>query len=145
MRIRVIVTLVVSVILSAQAVRAVRGDHQERQAIQGAVCVQDFPTAAAPDPRATVVMCGLDNPRGLTFGPSALYVAEAGRGGLGLPAPPSFVGQAGATRYYGPSGAVSRLSDGIQERIATGFPSHATVIGRNAIGPNDVAVMLSTD
>jgi glucose/arabinose dehydrogenase len=33
----------------------------------------------------SVVMSGLDNPRGLTFGPQgALYVAEAGRGGAGL-------------------------------------------------------------
>ncbi len=35
----------------------------------------------------TVVMSGLDNPRGLAFGPNGdLYVAEAGRGGPG----PSF-------------------------------------------------------
>jgi len=34
----------------------------------------------------TVVMSGLDSPRGLAFGPEgALYVAEAGRGGFGLP------------------------------------------------------------
>ncbi len=144
MRIRAIVTLVVAVTLSVQAVRAVRGDHQEGQAIQGAVCVQDFPTAAAPDPRATVVMCGLDNPRGLTFSQFALYVAEAGRGGLGLTDPAFFQGQVGAIRYYGPTGAVSRLLNGIQEQIATGFPSHATVLGRNAIGPNDVAAMPST-
>jgi glucose/arabinose dehydrogenase len=32
----------------------------------------------------SVVMSGLDNPRGLAFGPDgALYVAEAGRGGPG--------------------------------------------------------------
>ena len=32
----------------------------------------------------TVVMSGLDNPRGLAFAPNgALYVAEAGRGGDG--------------------------------------------------------------
>ena len=86
------------VTLSVQVVRAIRGDQQEGQAIQGAVCVQDFPTAAAPDPRATVVMCGLDNPRGLTFSQSALYVAEAGRGGLGLTDPEFFQGQVGAIR-----------------------------------------------
>ena len=39
-------------------------------------------TSAAAAPATTVVMSGLDNPRGLTFGPNdALYVAEAGRGG----------------------------------------------------------------
>ena len=37
---------------------------------------------AAASPSFTVVMEGLDNPRGLTFGEDgALYVAEAGRGG----------------------------------------------------------------
>jgi len=120
-------------------------DLTDRPAVQGAECVQDFPTAAAPDPRATVVMCGLDNPRGLTFSQFALYVAEAGRGGLGLTAPEFFQGQVGAIRYYGATGAVSRLLNGIQEQIATGFPSHATVLGRNAIGPNDVAATASTD
>ena len=55
MRIRAIVTLVVTVTLSVQVVRAIRGDQQGGQAIQGAVCVQDFPTAAAPDPRAAAV------------------------------------------------------------------------------------------
>src|SRR5262245_36015808 len=35
-------------------------------------------------PTVTVVMSGLDNPRGLAFGPEGgLYVAEAGRGGGG--------------------------------------------------------------
>jgi glucose/arabinose dehydrogenase len=44
-----------------------------------------FAASAVADPSVTVVMSGLDNPRGLTFGPQgALYVAEAGRGGAGL-------------------------------------------------------------
>ena len=102
-------------------------------------CVQDFPTAALPDPHASVVMCGLDNPRGLAFDHDALYVAEAGRGGLGAGTGDCFIGQAGGMRCYAPNGAISRLSDGVQERIVTGLPSHANLQGRNAIGPHDVA------
>lgn len=48
-----------------------------------------------------VVVSGLDNPRGLAFGPEgALYIAQAGRGGDGLCGP----GPEG-TRCYGDSGA----------------------------------------
>jgi hypothetical protein len=39
---------------------------------------------ASAQPVVTVVMSGLDSPRGLAFGPEgALYVAESGRGGAG--------------------------------------------------------------
>ena len=106
-------------------------------------CVQDFPTAAAADPNAIVVMCGLDNPRGLAFSEFALFVAEAGRGGLGVTAAPCFTGNAAPmanNRCYAPTGAISRLWNGSQERVATGFPSHANLLGRMAIGPNDIAV-----
>lgn len=146
MRIVAILTFVLTAASAVQGLRAFDAPvRQDAHLVQGAVCAQDFPTVAAPDPRATVVMCGLDNPRGLTFSQFALYVAEAGRGGLGLATPECFTGQAGATRCYGLSGAVSVLWNGIQTRIATGFPSHATAIGGGAIGPNDVAVMPSTD
>jgi hypothetical protein len=104
-------------------------------------CVQDFPSLASPNAGATVVMCELDNPRGLTFSDQALYVAEAGKGGLGLSAPQCFTGQVGAQRCYGPSGAITRLWNGTQERIADGLPSHATTAGRQAIGPSDIAVV----
>ena len=112
-----------------------------RSAIQGAVCVQDFPSATSPNPDASVVMCGLDNPRGLAFNDDALLVAEAGRGGLDLGNLDCFIGQAGGTRCFGPNGAISRLWNGTQERIATGFPSHANVRGQQAIGPNDIAIV----
>ena len=108
-------------------------------------CLQDFPTTASPDPRATVVMCGLDNPRGLAIGAFALYVAEAGRGGLGLATRDCFTGQAGGMRCFGPTGAVSRLHDGTQERIAVGLPSHANLQGRQAIGPHDLALAGGAD
>jgi hypothetical protein len=78
---------------------------------------------AAADPSVSVVMSGLDNPRGLAFGPQgALYVAEAGRGGAGP------CGTIGGLQYcYGPSGAVTRLWMGVQERVAMGLPSVAQV------------------
>jgi hypothetical protein len=100
-------------------------------------------TSAAADPTVTQVMSGLDNPRGLAFGPQgALYVAEAGRGGLGLENPPCFTGQVGANRCYGPTGAISRLWRGVQERVASGLPSQARASdGGNAIGPHDIAML----
>ena len=65
---------------------------------------------ALAGPNVTVVMTGLDDPRGLAFGrDGALYVAEAGRGGAG----PCVV-VLGATLCYGPTGAVSRLKCGHQ-------------------------------
>jgi glucose/arabinose dehydrogenase len=54
-------------------------------AAAGLVLVIAAPGSVAPtaaNPTVTRVMGGLDNPRGLAFGPKgALYVAEAGRGG----------------------------------------------------------------
>jgi len=90
----------------------------------------------AAQPAVTVVMDGLDNPRGLAFGPEgALYVAEAGRGGPG----PCGVNSPGETRCYGPTGAITRLWRGVQERIVTGLPSHALPNGEAASGPNDIS------
>jgi sugar lactone lactonase YvrE len=89
----------------------------------------------------TTVMSGLDNPRGLTFGPQgALYVAEAGRGGAG---PCTFSirpMEAGLPVCYGPSGSVSRLWRGVQERVVTGLPSYANQLGI-ASGPQDIAML----
>ena len=88
-------------------------------------------------------MCGLDNPRGLAFSDVALYVAEAGRGGLdfSLIDRKCFAGQSGGTRCFGANGAISRLWNREQEQIATGFPSHAGGSGQNAIGPSDIAIL----
>lgn len=90
--------------------------------------------AAAPVP----VMTGLDNPRGLAFGPEGgLYVAEAGRGGNGACVP----GPDGAgLRCYGATGAISRLWRGKQKRVATGLPSLAfQPNGDTATGPQHIS------
>jgi hypothetical protein len=90
--------------------------------------------AALPQP----VMIGLDNPRGLAFGPEGgLYVAEAGSGGAGACVPqPDGPG----TRCYGPTGAISRFWRGQQTRITTGLPSVASQpAGDTAAGPQHIS------
>jgi hypothetical protein len=103
--------------------------------------VEALEDRAVPASFATV-MSGLDNPRGLAFGPEgAVYVAEAGRGGDG----PSFIprpaeGPPGTIpHFYGPSGAVSRLWNGRQERVVTALPSVAPASGVGATGPHDIS------
>jgi hypothetical protein len=85
-----------------------------------------------------VVARGLDNPRGLAFGPDgALYVAEAGQGGTG---PCGQSGEGGQV-CFGKSGAVTRLKDGSQKRLIRGLPSLAGKDGSAATGPSDVSVL----
>ena len=145
MRIRFFVALVLTLGLVARTAPGFRlsADHRDSTIVGNAACVQDFPSTMAPDPRATVVMCGLDNPRGLAFSESALYVAEAGRGGLGLETPDCYMGQNSNTinRCSAPNGAISRLWKGIQQQVVTGLPSDANRLGRLAIGPHDIALV----
>jgi hypothetical protein len=86
-----------------------------------------------------VVVPGLDNPRGLNFGPHGrLYIAEAGRGGDG----PCGPGPEG-TRCFGNTGAITRWNPRTEniERIVTGLPSlGAEGTGAAAIGPHDVDI-----
>jgi hypothetical protein len=85
-------------------------------------------------PILTQVMGGLDNPRGLAFGPEgALYVVEAGRGGTG-PCPVL----RGAPQCYGATGAVTRLWRGHQERVAVSLPSTLSPTGE-VTGPEDIS------
>jgi hypothetical protein len=92
------------------------------------------PPSAAPS--FTVVMMGLDNPRGLTFGKDGdLYVAEAGHGGSG---PCTML--RGQEVCFGRTGAVTRFHEGVQQRIVTGLPSYAPSTGEGATGPHDVSV-----
>jgi hypothetical protein len=98
-----------------------------------ALCL--FGVRAAAQPVVTVVMSGLDSPRSLAFGPEgALYVAEAGRGGAG----PCGLNTPLEIRCYGPTGAITRLWHGVQERFATGLPSHVSPSGQ-ANGPTGIS------
>jgi hypothetical protein len=87
-----------------------------------------------------VIASGLNNPRGLSFGPDgALYVAEAGRGGtstLCVPTPePPFP----VIRCLGPTGAITRITGvGVHSRVVTNLPSVAGPTGNQSQGPNDV-------
>jgi hypothetical protein len=94
-------------------------------------------SAAATAATVTPVMTGLDNPRGLAFGPEGgLYVVEAGRGGSG---PPCRI-QRGITQCYGATGAISRLWHGVQEKWITGLPSMAAPSGAEAeSGPQHIS------
>ena len=101
----------------------------------------------------SVVMCGLDNPRGLGFDEAgALYVAEAGRGNAGADpvtlrddahpdqALPRNCVNAGEAHSCGPTGAISRWWNGVQERFATGMPSGLSLqFGNSRLGPNAVS------
>jgi hypothetical protein len=81
-------------------------------------------------------MTGLVTPRGLAFGPDGgLYVAEAGQGGDG----PSIILGSGAEAFFGTSGAVSRLLNGVQQRVVEGLPGTAAAGGVEAGGINDLA------
>jgi hypothetical protein len=120
-----------------KSVTALRGPHRtQRAARRAATCrpgVELLEERRVPA-AFSVVMSGLDNPRGLAFGPEGgLYVAEAGRGGDG----PSFEVRPGVFASYGPSGAVSRLWHGQQERVVTGLPSLLAPDG--ATGPHDIS------
>ena len=73
-------------------------------------------TTASP----TVVMSGLDAPRGLAWGPEGgLYVAEAGGSTINGPC----VALARGQNCYSGTGAITRLWRGKQERVASGLPS----------------------
>ena len=82
-----------------------------------------------------VVASGLDSPRQLSFAPTgALYVAEAGRGGVG----PCVVHPELGEMCLGASGAITEVKDGQQRRVVTGLPSIGGA--QDVIGPSDVDV-----
>ena len=84
----------------------------------------------------TVVMSGLDAPRGLAWGPEGgLYVAEAG--GTAINGPCASVTR--GTNCYSGTGAVTRLWRGKQERVASGLPSAYNPALTDIIGPDHLS------
>lgn len=86
-----------------------------------------------------IVASGLNNPRGFTFGTDgALYVTEAGRGGtsdrcIASPSQPS------ANLCYGATGSVTRIHNGVSQRVVSGLPSIGLSNGNGSYGPQDIA------
>lgn len=87
-----------------------------------------------------VLASGLDSPRGITFGPDgALYVTEAGRGGAEPCIPPP-AGSVSSGPCYGETGAITRIQNGISQRVVTDLPSLASSPeGVVAYGIQDIA------
>jgi hypothetical protein len=106
------------------------------------------PSLLSPGARTSVlgptdgirVMSDLRSPRGLAWSPdSSLYVAEAGRGGSVAVGPCFFPFPANFPSCYGNTGGVSRLRDGVQERVIDDLPSFAQVNSGQGEGPNGIS------
>lgn len=128
--------------LGSVAVAAQDGTPEPEQAAEASppadnVAPDGAPPAPPPPAGATVVAFGLNNPRGLEFGPDGLlYVAEAGADN---PDEACITGPEGDIECYGNSSSISRVTGGTLERVAENLRSRATQDGSQATGAHDVA------
>jgi hypothetical protein len=123
---RLALTLSASVALMACSERALTSPADR------AVSAHRAAVAASP----TVVMSGLDSPRGLALAPDgSLYVVESGNATITGPCVPIARG----SNCYSGTGAISRFRHGRQERVATGLPSVFNPGTNEVAGPHDIS------
>jgi sugar lactone lactonase YvrE len=96
--------------------------------------------AFAAEYYSTVIATGLNNPRGLAFGPDGgLYVAESGTVQVGGPSTSVIRNGAPQTFYLSNTGSITRILEGVQQRIITGLPSVGSLTVSETTGPQDIA------
>jgi hypothetical protein len=113
-------------------------------AATAALCSFPILTAAQSTVAPSVYATGLQDPRGLRFGPDGdLYVAEAGTGGTNATSPTMCDQVPAPVGPYtgGPTGRISKVSrDHKVTTVASGFPSTMDAMG-DLIGVADVAFL----
>jgi hypothetical protein len=104
----------------------------------GPLATPSGPSEVVTPASATVVMTGLDAPRGLAWGPEGgLYVAEAGNTAVNGPC----VDVARGQNCYSGTGAVTRLWRGRQERVVSALPSLFNPALSDISGPQHVSLV----